>query len=160
VWPAFSKIQLPDVTGITTAVATPLKGDTSFKRFPTVRFPSATVSAPARQPSVSKPEDGRDTVTATALDNLTKKLKEIEKENATSRRRVTELELDLENCKEDVKREKTRLQDLSRTVGTQGQGQRSTAFGGNATRGNKNGDVSLQEGERRYKDAVEEKKGQ
>jgi hypothetical protein len=97
-------------------------------------------------------------VTAAALDNLTKKLKEIERENATSRRRVTELELELENCKEDVKREKTRLQDLSRTVG--GQGQRSTAFNGNATRGNRNGDVSLQEGERRYKEAVEEKKGQ
>jgi TolA-binding protein len=125
-----------------------LKGDTSFKRFPTATFPSATISAPART-------QGGDTVTTAALDSLAKKLKEIERENATSRRRVTELELELENCKGDVQREKTRLQDLSRTVG-----QRSTAFNGNATRGTRNGDVSLQEGERRYKEAVEEKKGQ
>lgn len=168
VWPAFSKVQLPDVTGITTAIATPAKGDTSFKRFPSAKFPPpSTISAPTRQPSSSKPdtikivnanEEAGNTVTAAALDTLTKKLKDIERENATSRRRVTELELELETCKEDVKREKTRLEDLSRTVNTQGQQRR--AANGISMRGNtRNGDVSLQDVERRYKESVEEKKG-
>ncbi|CAG8688672.1 1620_t:CDS:2, partial [Acaulospora colombiana] len=108
VFPALSRVHLPDVTGITTAVATPLKGDVSLKRLPNKRV------------SLNQPNGN-----ATTLDNLTKRLKDIEKENSTSRRRVKELEMELDTCRKEVAQEKTRLQDISRSFGYQ----KSTAQG-------------------------------
>ncbi|PVF98469.1 hypothetical protein CPB86DRAFT_758402 [Serendipita vermifera] len=140
VFPALSRVHLPDVTGITTAVATPLKGDVSLKRLPTKRV------------SLNQPN-----VNTAALDGLTKRLKDIEKENATSRRRVTELEMELETCRREVVHEKTRLQDISRSFGHQksaGQGSKMQTNGTGITHAN----TSYRDTEKRYKQVVEEKK--
>lgn len=44
-----------------------------------------------------------------AVEELAARLREVERENATSRRRVKELERELEECREEVQRERTRL---------------------------------------------------
>lgn len=100
------------------------------------------------------------------LSALQSQLHELEEENSISRRRVRELELELEDCKRDVVRERTRLiereelrkSDVSLRVA-----------GSSRVKGkNKAKDVSQfgrpeLDDERlraRYKEAVDEKKGQ
>lgn len=87
-----------------------------------------------------------------ALETLTRRLRHIEKENATSRRRVTELEMELDTCKQDVVRERTRLHDLSRS-------QQQKSFSPSKQQRTVSSS-SVQESERRYRQVVEEKKGE
>ncbi|KIO23851.1 hypothetical protein M407DRAFT_26713 [Tulasnella calospora MUT 4182] len=84
------KVQLPDVTGITNAVETPLKDRLGY-----------LAADPQHRPN-SKQFNA-------AVEELAARLREVERENATSRRRVKELERELEECKEEVHRERTRL---------------------------------------------------
>ncbi|KAG8835154.1 hypothetical protein FRC17_005012 [Serendipita sp. 399] len=162
VFPAFSRAQLPDVTGITSAVATPLKGDASFKKVTQPAQKHASVKfhlPPTRRNSPNEQGSGGNNMAA--LDALTQRLREIETENTTSRRRVTELELELEACKDEVAQEKTRLDELTRNVHDRRPG-RSTSHGSRTYTpgGREKADVSLRETERRYKEALEEKTGE
>ncbi|KAG9013566.1 hypothetical protein FRB90_005880 [Tulasnella sp. 427] len=86
------KVQLPDVTGITIAVDTPLKDRLGY------------LTADPRQQANSKQFNA-------AVEELAARLREVERENATSRRRVKELERELEECREEVQRERTRLEE-------------------------------------------------
>jgi len=124
------------VTGITDAAATPMKGGRGGHH--------AFVNGPDRNIQA--------TVVGNALDSLSKRLRDLERENAVSRRRVTELELELETCKTDVVRERTRLsQEASRVASTSNSplNRSYTAPAG----------TSFREMEQRYKQAVQEKKG-
>ncbi|KAG8816364.1 hypothetical protein FRC19_000427 [Serendipita sp. 401] len=157
VFPAFSRVQLPDVTGITSAVATPLKGDASFKKIPRSGQKHSSVKF-RLPPAMLSAEQAGEGTNAGALDVLTQRLRDIETENATSRRRVTELELELEACKDEVAQEKTRLDELTRNGIDRRTGQ-STSHGSRAFAANtrEKPDMSLRETERRYKEALEEK---
>jgi hypothetical protein len=105
-----TRIQLPDVTGITSAVATPLKGDASSRRVPDPK-PSSTfasrlyrqprpMASTSNHPTTSKPtapasrpmESAPAANLAILLDTLTHRLHQIERESLTSRRRVNEWE--------------------------------------------------------------------
>ena len=164
-FPAISRVQLPDITGITSAAATPLKGDASFKRFSSsgtkqsvqFRLPSSSSSRKdLLSQSTTRHTRGADKNTE-ALEDLTKWLGVIERENTTSRRRVNELEMELETCKEEVAQEKTKLVELTRDGNFYERGARSSKP---TTVHQGNGNVSLRESERRYREAVEEKKGE
>jgi hypothetical protein len=91
-------------------------------------------------------------VVSSTLDSLSRRLRDLERENTVSRRRVTELELELETCKADVVRERTRLgQEASRVASTSNS---------RLDRSYKApGDTSFREMEQRYKQTVQEKKG-
>jgi len=91
-------------------------------------------------------------------------LHDLEEENGISRRRVHELEMELEECKRQVARERTRLFDREETSirdtsyhtgGSKGRGKAKVR---DTTAGIREGidDVRLHE---RYKEVVEEKKG-
>jgi hypothetical protein len=131
-----SHIYLPDVTGITDAAATPMKGGRGGHRA-FVNDSDRTIQA---------------NVVNNALDSLSRRLRDLERENAVSRRRVTELELELETCKADVVRERTRLnQEASRVVSTSNS-RLNRSYTAPA-------DISFREMEQRYKQAFQEKKG-
>lgn len=80
----------------------------------------------------------------TALNAVQSKLSEIENENSISRRRVQELELELEACKQDVARERTRVLEKEEILLQQ---RRKLAR------------ETQTETDERYKQVVEEKKG-
>ncbi|KDQ09859.1 hypothetical protein BOTBODRAFT_58395 [Botryobasidium botryosum FD-172 SS1] len=82
---------LPDVTGWTSAAGSPLKGDPEYY-------------------AVGDPIAGVDpAIVNEAIDLLSVRLRELERENGSSRRRVRELELELDYCKAEVVKERTRV---------------------------------------------------
>lgn len=91
---------------------------------------------------------------ATTLNVVQSKLAQLEAENSISRRRVRELELELEECKRDVARERTKILEREQFDAHSAQEK--------ASRATHKGVRVVEETEddiRRYKEAVEEKKG-
>jgi hypothetical protein len=131
-----SYIHLPDVTGITDAAATPMKGGRGGHHV-FVNDPDRTIQA---------------NVVNNALDSLSRRLRDLERENTVSRRRVTELELELETCKADVVRERTRLNQEASRVASTSNSRPNRSYAAPA-------DTSTREMEQRYIQAVQEKKG-
>ncbi|KAF9220472.1 hypothetical protein BS17DRAFT_787047 [Gyrodon lividus] len=86
-----SRVHLPDVTGLTNAVISPAKGN--MERYG-VRGPG------------SKEVEAR---LVASLNALHARLAHLETENSVARRRVRELEYELEQCNRDVVRERTRI---------------------------------------------------
>jgi hypothetical protein len=83
------------------------------------------------------------------------KIQQLEEENGISRRRVRELEMELEDCKRDVIRERTRLIEQEEMLKQQQAALRMAK--GKARARDFSADTSqLHE---RYKEVVEEKKG-
>ena len=103
---------------------------------------------------------------ATTLNVVQSKLAYLQSENGISRRRVRELELELEDCKVQVAKERSKVLDRERIIAHQQDGfdNRAKAGPSKGIGGPKNfttqieddGDVDIN----RYKEAVEEKKGQ
>lgn len=101
------------------------------------------------------------------LSALQSQLHELEEENSISRRRVRELELELEDCKRDVVRERTRLierEDFKKgdVSGLRVAGSSSRAKGKNKARdvsGFGRPELDDEKLRARYKEAVDEKKG-
>ncbi|KAG8878574.1 hypothetical protein FRB98_006087 [Tulasnella sp. 332] len=91
-----SKVHLPDVTGVTSAVDTPVKTRMSYRVAPSPEKSQSNIFVNA------------------ALDELASRLQQVEHENSTARRRVHELELELDQCKEEAKFERTRLEEERR----------------------------------------------
>ncbi|KAL4070019.1 hypothetical protein V8B97DRAFT_1967591 [Scleroderma yunnanense] len=85
------RIHLPDVTGLTNAVVSPAK---------------ATLDRYAVRGSGSREVEAR---LVASLNSLHVRLSHLENENSIARRRVRELEYELEECKRDVVRERTRI---------------------------------------------------
>ena len=124
------------MTGITDAAATPMKGGRGGHH--------GFVNGPDRTTQAN--------VVGNALDSLSRRLRDLERENAVSRRRVTELELELETCKADVVRERTRLSQEASRVASTSNPRLNRSYTAPA-------DTSFREMEQRYKQAVQEKKG-
>lgn len=94
------------------------------------------------------------------LNTVQKKLQHLEQENGISRRRVRELEMELEVCKRDVARERTRVLEREETIVQQRRDASYIAASKRHKGKARAKDVSM-EGElhERYNEAVEEKKG-
>lgn len=88
------------------------------------------------------------------LNNVQKRIQQLEEENGISRRRVRELEMELEDCKREVVRERTRLIEQEELLK---QRMVRTVKGKERARDPLNDDSSRFH--ERYKEAVEEKKG-
>ncbi|EPQ54722.1 hypothetical protein GLOTRDRAFT_139237 [Gloeophyllum trabeum ATCC 11539] len=129
-------VQLPDVTGLTSAVASPAKPGLQYYGYQV--DDDAAAEAEARLIGV--------------LNNLQSKLARLEDENGVSRRRVRELELELDACKREAARERTVLLEDS---GRHRQG-KSKAMGSKQPVA---GPSTMPEGnEKRYQQIIEEKK--
>ncbi|KAJ8518105.1 hypothetical protein ONZ45_g4789 [Pleurotus djamor] len=131
-------IHLPDVTGITNAVESPARPQMSYYKYN----------------AEGKPREV-DVYFITALNEVQTKLYRLEEENSISRRRVRELEMELELCKREVARERTRVlerEDL--LVQQQMTAQRLTKD--SKGKGRERDDLEAMES--KYKEAVEEKK--
>ncbi|KAF9447291.1 hypothetical protein P691DRAFT_802613 [Macrolepiota fuliginosa MF-IS2] len=131
-----SRIQLPDVTGLTNAIESPAKLTAEYYAY-----------------------RAEDQIRATekrllhTLDTVQRKIQQLEEENGISRRRVRELEMELEDCKREVARERTRLIEQEESFHQQ---QKSVRAKGKARARDLSTDASLLH--ERYKEVVEEKK--
>ncbi|KAJ4481947.1 hypothetical protein J3R30DRAFT_3285901 [Lentinula aciculospora] len=142
-----SKLHLPDVTGLTNAVDSPAKGALNN------HYPYQS-SAEPREIEVRL---------LTVMNTIQDKLEQLEGENGISRRRVRELELELEMCKKDVARERTRvLQKEEAILQNQRELERAVADAKRNMKGKARArDTSMHaeaDASVRYKEAVEEKK--
>ncbi|CAE6433886.1 unnamed protein product [Rhizoctonia solani] len=136
-------IHLPDITGLTMAVASPMKANVQYK-----------------DAQVGSPKHGFDADRSAAdaqLEQLSDVLRELERENGTARRRVRELELELEYCKAEVERERTRasLQEIDRARENERQAANERA---ERERRMRETEESMRSWEGRYHEVVEEKK--
>ncbi|TFK23421.1 hypothetical protein FA15DRAFT_620875 [Coprinopsis marcescibilis] len=142
-----SRIHLPDVTGLTMAVESPAKLGKEY-------YPYRANGAP-RESEVQLLH---------TLSTVQNKLQQLNEENSVSRRRVRELEMELDECKRDVARERTRLLEREEVIVQQQTDLntvRSSGSKGKARVTAANVSLNMQDQEemtRRYKDAVEEKK--
>ncbi|KAF9068607.1 hypothetical protein BDP27DRAFT_1326998 [Rhodocollybia butyracea] len=142
-----SKVQLPDVTGLTNAVESPAKGAFNRHHYP--------------YQGSNEPRD-IEVRLLTVMNTIQDKLSHLEDENGISRRRVRELEHELEMCKKDVARERTRVLqkegELERAVADARRSVRDVNGKGKARA--RDTSFSMQEADAsvRYKEAVEEKK--
>lgn len=96
------------------------------------------------------------------LSAVQSQLRDLEDENSISRRRVRELEMELEECKRHVARERTRLLERDELNDLGRYGGKSTQTIRNKGKGRAvepSVDIDEERSHLRYKDAVEEKKG-
>ncbi|PFH53357.1 hypothetical protein AMATHDRAFT_1416 [Amanita thiersii Skay4041] len=163
--PRFPKVHLPDVTGLTNAVESPAK-------MPFGEGPYLGMSALRADETAVKEVEARLIKT---LNTVQSRIEHLEEENGVSRRRVRELEYELEECKREVVRERTRLLEetaelsgviqavnLSRTMGNirrtvKGKGKARDATT-TAQRMVQQATMAVSAAEERYREAVEEKK--
>ncbi|KAJ7696012.1 hypothetical protein B0H17DRAFT_1270306 [Mycena rosella] len=137
-----SRVYLPDVTGLTNAVESPAKGG----------------GYNAYNPD-DRPRDSEARLLST-LSVVQTKLHQLEDENSISRRRVRELELELEVCKREVAKERTRILERDEVSLQQREWEAANARGkgkgkARAAEYSASIDAEMQE---RYREVVEEKK--
>ncbi|KAJ7043943.1 hypothetical protein C8F04DRAFT_1361591 [Mycena alexandri] len=143
-----SRVYLPDVTGLTSAVESPAKAGGGYNAYA----------------ADDRPRDSEARLLST-LSVVQTKLHQLEDENGISRRRVRELELELEVCKREVARERTRVLELNEASAIQREADHAHAHG-RAAKGKakaRAGLSSVHEAEEedigeRYREVVEEKK--
>ncbi|KAH9891935.1 hypothetical protein C8Q73DRAFT_763436 [Cubamyces lactineus] len=144
--PFKSRVHLPDVTGLTSAIASPAKVDVEFYGY---------------DPKETTEHEARLIATLTVVQN---KLTHLEAENSVSRRRVRELELELEACKKEVARERTRIleqsaiRDENTSVGPRSRRPQQQQHKQQQQKKAQEDEAELAAAEARYKAAVEEKK--
>ncbi|KAH7885112.1 hypothetical protein F5I97DRAFT_1882568 [Phlebopus sp. FC_14] len=90
---ARARVHLPDITGLTNAVISPAKGN---------------LDRHGIRVQASKEVEAR---LVNSLNTLHIRLAHLESENSIARRRVRELEYELEQCKRDVVKERTRIME-------------------------------------------------
>jgi hypothetical protein len=94
------------------------------------------------------------------LSAVQSQLRDLEDENNISRRRVRELEMELEECKRHVARERTRLIERDELNDLVGYGKTTQTLNkGKGRAVEPSVDTDYDRSHERYKDAVEEKKG-
>ncbi|KAJ6584807.1 hypothetical protein B0H19DRAFT_1059157 [Mycena capillaripes] len=137
-----SRVYLPDVTGLTSAVESPAKAGGGYNAYP----------------AEDRPRDSEARLLST-LSVVQTKLHQLEDENSISRRRVRELELELEVCKREVAMERTRILERDEASVHQREADNARAKGKGKARAPDHG-ASMDEEEigERYREAVEEKK--
>ncbi|KAL0960815.1 hypothetical protein HGRIS_005834 [Hohenbuehelia grisea] len=131
-------LHLPDVTGLTVAVDSPARPDVFYYAYK----------------GDNKPREVEERLLST-LGSVQNKLHQLEDENGISRRRIRELEMELEFCKRDVARERTRVLDCEDQIV---QHQRELASAVSSRKGKEKAQADLSATHERYKEAVEEKK--
>ena len=153
-------VHLPDVTGLTAAVESPSKAY--------VRYRDVQVGTPAagleedRECSIDQGCEilfsfRPGTMTNAQLEELSERLRELERENGTARRRVRELEMELEFCKAEVERERTRANvESERSRVNERQAATERAERDRRLRETEEAAASW---ENRYREVVEEKQG-
>ncbi|OJT13846.1 hypothetical protein TRAPUB_9616 [Trametes pubescens] len=142
--PFRQRVHLPDVTGLTSAIASPSKVDVEFYGY---------------DPKETTEHEARLIATLSVVQN---KLSHLEAENSVSRRRVRELEHELEACKKEVARERTRILEHEQSVlhaeAPAAGSRQSRAQQQQQQRQVQEDEADLAGAEARYKSAVEEKK--
>ncbi|KAF8736621.1 Centrosome microtubule-binding domain of Cep57, partial [Rhizoctonia solani] len=136
-------IHLPDITGLTVAVASPKKANLEYK-----------------DAQVGSPKLGFDADRSAAdaqLEHLSNFLRELERDNGTARRRVRELEIELEYCKAEVERERTRA-SLQHDDRARADERRAANERAERERLIREAEESTKSWESRYHEVVEEKK--
>ncbi|KAH9912695.1 uncharacterized protein BXZ73DRAFT_56039 [Epithele typhae] len=146
-------VHLPDMTGLTSAVASPAKVDIEFYGYD----PKETTEIEGKHIIIPP---ARLIATLTVVQN---KLGHLEAENSVSRRRVRELELELEACKKEVARERTRIMEHEQSAMKDDQPQPRTRVSREKLQQEQRqkseaDQAELAASEARYKNAVEEKK--
>jgi hypothetical protein len=142
-----SKIHLPDITGLTSAVATPAKGNREYRKYRDaegMREVEGLRCFMLFQIVVAHITLLTLARLITVLNSVQSKLATLEEENGVSRRRVRELELELEACRQDVVRERTRVLERESRAARERAGLSR---------------LEAEENERRFKVVIEEKKG-
>ncbi|KAI6030806.1 hypothetical protein F5J12DRAFT_310419 [Pisolithus orientalis] len=134
---ARGRVYLPDVTGLTNAVVSPAK--VVMDRYAVRGLGSRDLEARL----------------VTSLNALQVRLSHLENENSIARRRVRELEYELEQCKRDVMRERTRILESQDTIDV------SARLPGPSTSRAKGKERKMKEADQsasKYFEVVEEKK--
>ncbi|KAJ6557320.1 hypothetical protein DFH09DRAFT_1163769 [Mycena vulgaris] len=139
-----SRVYLPDVTGLTSAVESPAKAGGGYNAY---------------NPD-DRPRDSEARLLST-LSIVQTKLHQLEDENSISRRRVRELELELEVCKREVVKERTRILERDEVSVQQREWEASNARvkgKGKARAADHEASINAGEMGERYREVVEEKK--
>ncbi|KAI0061607.1 hypothetical protein BV25DRAFT_1826312 [Artomyces pyxidatus] len=131
-------VHLPDVTGLTNAVESPAKGGLQYYPY---------------EDDEDEYGDGQARLHAT-LGLVQQKLAHLDQENNTSRRRMRELERELEECKREVAHERDRVMQREEVILKQ----RMLREEASNRKGKARVPSPSDEDQRRYKEAVEEKK--
>lgn len=157
--PMKGKVYLPDVTDLTNVIASPAKVGQEYLGY---ELKDDELDGKSCLPKclcyVLSSDSDFLVRLATALNVIQSKLAYLESEHSVSRRRVRELELELEECKHQVTKERKRVLEKERMVdhqpaGFETQKKKVSKHARVAEPAEDEGDVS------RYKEAVEEKKG-
>ncbi|KAG6872828.1 hypothetical protein C0995_006128 [Termitomyces sp. Mi166 len=137
------KVHLPDVTGLTSAVESPMKPGLEYYVYP------------------GSPRETEARLVA-MLNAVQSKLQYFEEENGISRRRVRELELELEVCKRDVAKERTRVLEREEVIVEQQRDASLIAASRRKDKGKARAKDTTMEQEglyQKYREAVEGQKG-
>ncbi|THH03864.1 hypothetical protein EW145_g5947 [Phellinidium pouzarii] len=130
-------VNLPDVTGLTSAISSPIKQASEWRNY-----------------VVGDEGEQVEEQLLRTLTSLQTRLNQLESQNLVSRRRVRELELELEACKVEVKRERTRVLEREEIIVAQQKDfQKRRATSGRSKRID-----SDPANESRYNEVIEEKR--
>ncbi|KAF6747965.1 hypothetical protein DFP72DRAFT_972051 [Ephemerocybe angulata] len=137
-----SRIHLPDVTGLTAAVESPARLGKEFHAY---------------KGANSREAEARFIQT---LSKVQSKIQQLNDENGISRRRVRELEMELDDAKRDVARERTRLLEKEDVIIQQQKEMAGIASRSSKGKGRARDNEAEEEEDvlKRYRDAVDEKK--
>ncbi|KAF8272262.1 hypothetical protein EI94DRAFT_1769980 [Lactarius quietus] len=131
-------VQLPDVTGLTVAVESPAKGQSH---------------QPYDMGKESEDKNGHARLQL-AMNHLQKKIAHLDSENHTSRKRMKELEHELDVCRQDVERQRKLVAHREDLL----VGEQRMDVGGSRTKGKARAVEDARTEQKRYKQSVEEKK--
>lgn len=160
--PKAPKVHLPDITGLTSAVASPVRNGLDHYAYDGGDVPREAEGTHTSSLTIHLAQTNIKGYTArflSVLSAIQSKLVHLESENSVSRRRVRELEHELEACKAEVARERTRVMEQDNLIAQQREdAQRSSSRKekgkGKCTRFENNEEL-----EARYREVIEEKKG-
>jgi hypothetical protein len=150
------QVQLPDVTGLTVAVESPAKGQShqaygdTAKKYGDEEGHGLSLSL-----LLFPPTQNVSARLQLAMNLLQMKIAHLDAENHTSRTRMKELERELDVCRQDVERQRGLVMHREEYLVRQHQAEATTS----KSKGKARSVEVTKEEQKRYKQAVEEKKG-
>jgi hypothetical protein len=155
--PRARSLHLPDVTGLTSAIGSPMKNRQDWRKYEGKGNTEGMNGSCLQSQIVITFLNKTPIVLLRNLTKLQSRLNELEDQNLMSRRRVRELELELEACKAEVKRERTRVMEREEIIVAQ-QRQVDKSRARSKASATATASPSAEETER-LKQIIEEKKG-
>ena len=150
------QVQLPDVTGLTVAVESPAKGQSYQPYRDTTKDHRDEEGHGLSHSSFINPQLKKVAARLqSAMNLLQKKISHLDAENHTSRKRMKELERELDVCRQDVETQRRLVTLREELLVNQ---HRAGAVASNS-KGKARSVEDTKEEQKRYKQAVEEKKG-